>query len=332
MDWPRAKTVLIIALVILNGFLLHQVYVGAVLPAPEPTYLTAFPVEPITHELEAYGVQAVFPDGAPPRLPALRLVPRPSAFDPETVFAGEPFETQQGTMGPCAGTLYSTEAHTVCVSDDGWLFFALTRRAEREHARPTDLVAAQERVEALFAAFGGVADDLQGPDITFNPRGGTWVFSYEQVIEDAAAGPLWIFPGAVEVHATGEQVVSYRRRLWDVETGGAAPEPVMPITNLLQRQLADRDRVFDLLEQYAPGSGAAAPLALRVRLGYALGPPASPARGAETGAGAAGAAGAASAAGAAAFEGRPAWQVLLEGAPPQLFDARSGEPIGAAVP
>lgn len=318
MDWPRAKTILIVALLLLNAFLYHQIYGGAALPAPEASYLTAFPEEPLLAELEAYGVQAEFPDGAPSRLPPLRLVPRPTAFDPETAFAGQAFETSQGTMGPCTGTLYTTDTHMICVSEDGWLFYALTQRADRERATPADLDAAGEQVAALFDVFGGVPSDLQGPEITFNRQGATYVFRYEQVIEDAAGETLWIFPGAVEVHATGLQVVSYRRRLWDVHPAGSPPEPVMPITNLLRRQLADHDRVFDLLERHA--LGPTGDLEMRFRLGYALGPVLE----AE--------AGDLGDSPGLAFEGRPAWQVLLGGAPPLLFDARSGEPIEAFVP
>ncbi|HEX6988134.1 MAG TPA: hypothetical protein VF282_01570 [Bacillota bacterium] len=318
MDWPRAKTILIIALVALNAFLYHEASVRRVLPVPEATYLTAVPVGPILEELAAYGVEADIPGDMPPRLPALRLLPRPQAIAPETLFAdGQAVEIGQGTVGPCTGTVYTGETHKLCVSEDGWIFYALTERVDRERATPADLTEARAQVDALFEAMGGVSADLVGPDTTFDRRGRTFRFRYEQVIEDAAAGVLWIFPGIVEIHATGEQVVSYRQRLWDIRTGDSAPEPVMPITNLMQRQFEDRDRLVDLLDRYA-GEAAGNPV-MRVRLGYALGPRLAPGAGVEP-------------AGTVAYEGRPAWQILLEGAPPLLFDAYTGEPIEAAGP
>lgn len=316
MDWPRAKTILIVALALLNIFLYHQVYGGVGLPAPEESYLTAFPVEALVEELAVYGVQPKIQDGVPPRLPPVRLIPRVPALDLDAVFAGRRYETRQGTLGYCTGTLYSTDEDVLCLSEDGRLVYAVVQRAGVERARRADLDAARQQVEALFEAVGGPPADLHGPEITFDDQGGTFVFRYEQVIEDAAAGPLWIFPGAVEIHATGRRVVSYQQRLWDVETVDAAPAPVMPVTNLLHRQLEDRDRLVDLLEQFGSDRGHRV---LQLRLGYALGP--APEAGAPG-----------SGAQPPAYEGRPAWQALLQGAPPLLFDARTGAFIESVWP
>ena len=310
MDWPRAKTLLIIALVLLNAFLYYHAHLRPVLPAPEATYLTAVPHDEIADQLAGYGVQADLPQEAPPRLPSLVLAPRPQSFEPGVLLAGEDVEPGQGSIGPCTGRLYTGEDHILCLSDDGWVVYGLTDRTRRDRASPSDLTAAQRVVEAFLDTIGGLPVDVQGPETIFDRFSRTYVFRYEQVIEDAAAGSLWIFPGAVEIHATAERVVSYRQRLWDVRAGDAASEPVMPVTNLIQRQLQDGDRLPVLLELHAASGDDDA--VLRARLGYALGPRLTGDHGAD---------------GAILFEGRPAWQVTLEGALPLLFDARSGQPI-----
>lgn len=317
MDWPRAKTLIILALVLLNGFLAYHLYLRPVIPPPQPVYLTAATEEQVLRALAEFAVEARLPDSWPTRLPLLALEPRPPAFDPAVLLGDEEVTVSSGSYGPCAGRVYTGASRVLCVGDDGYVIYAGLRRRPDRPARPTDLAEAHRRVTAFLERIGGVPDDMEGPEITYDTVSGLLVFRYTQVITETSTGALRVFPGFIELRVDATQVVSYEQRLWNLRGDASDPEPVMPVTTVLLRQLEPGGRLHELLA----GSGRTASndgqRGLTVRLGYALGE-----RRPDEGRDAAG----------PAFDGRPAWQVTIEGAGSLLFDARSGEPLEPTGP
>lgn len=270
MDWPRAKTILIIAFTGLNLFLAYHLYAAPLLPVLDPTYLAVPSESRVEEMLASFGVEPRLPERWPSRLLPLKLEPASLDVDPAAILGPVPIRSRPGVRDGSTGTLYWSEGQELFVADAGWIDYTSSLPPPRVGDvldLPTAIQTARDFVERL----GGFSPSLlQGP-VQYDPDSETLSIRYEQQITEVTAGSLVLFDSFVDVDVTSWGISRFRWQLWRV-TGNAGKNalPVMPVTTLLLRHVVPGGVLFQALEPREPAPDPLEPRWLEAELGYAI--------------------------------------------------------------
>lgn len=253
MDWPKAKSILILSFAGLNLFLAYHLYAAPLLPPLTPSYLSMPSESRVEEALAPYGVQAELPDRWPAQLSNLILEPMPLNFDPLVLLEAEPAHRRPVHMDGSPGMLYSTDQRTVFVADAGWVKYD-NPAASRGHD-PVDVPRAIEFAREFIIAHGGLPDGMKQATISYDPDAESLVVLFEQQITEVGAGNFTIFDGYIELHQTTSGVSFYHRNLWTVKSrDDSDPVSVLPVTTLLLRHLSPGGALVPLLDALAADS------------------------------------------------------------------------------
>ena len=242
MDWPRAKTILILAFGLLNLFLVYRIWVEPQVAPAQFTEVPAEEVERVARRLESQGIllEASLPLRARP-MPFLEvgLLPADPAHTVALFMPGDPPpEVRRSPRRPFGFAEFTRGGDRLTIGDDGEVLFRRVGPSPAEAGGPGiwDMARARRAAEEFIAAHGGLPADARFDFGLYDPARQVYRLVWTQWYQGR---PL--FEAAIEVLVAHWGVKEYRRSWLAPARFEVRRRSVIPPTDALLR-LAERLR------------------------------------------------------------------------------------------